>query len=100
MKKLSEYNFLPRVLEFFRINNIDKIVKVISFVISIAVLLAFIFVSVVLVLIDEIFMLVSVGVLIVGLIVSLINLFILYGMGHILTQNNEIIELLKKDKGE
>ena len=55
----------------------------------------FIAVAVVLVLVDEIFMIVAVAVLILGLVISLINLFILYGMGHILTQNEKIIEYLK-----
>ncbi len=89
-------NFLSHIANFFRIKNIDKIVKVISFIVSIAILLAFIAVAVVLVLIDEIFMIVSVALLILGLIISLINLFILYGMGHILTQNEKIIEYLKR----
>ena len=62
----------------------------------VAILLAFILIAVVLVLLDEIFMLASVAVLILGLIVSLINLFILYGLGHILTQNDKIITLLDK----
>ncbi len=87
---------LTRITDFFKINNIDKIIKIISFVISVAILLAFIAVAVVLVLVDEIFMVVSVAVLILGLIISLINLFILYGMGHILTQNEKIIEYLKR----
>ena len=87
---------LSRLPDFFRIQNIDKILKVVSFVVSIAILLAFILIAVVLVLLDEIFMLASVAVLILGLIVSLINLFILYGLGHILTQNDKIITLLDK----
>lgn len=97
MIKFSK-NFLTKWIEFFRIKNIDKIVKVISFVISIAILFAFILVSIVLALFDEIFVIVSVAILIVGIVISLITLFVLYGMGHILTQNNEIIELLKKDQ--
>lgn len=93
--KAKKPNIFARTANFFRIKNIDKIVKTISFVISIAILLAFIAIAVILVLVDEIFMIVSVAVLILGLIISLINLFILYGMGHILTQNEEIIEHLK-----
>ena len=90
-------NALSRVPEFFRIQNIDKILKVVSFVVSIAILLVFILIAVVLVLLDEIFMLVSVAVLILGLLVSLINLFIIYGLGHIIAQNNQIAENLNKD---
>ncbi len=89
-------SMLSRFADTFRINNIDKIIKVISFIISIAILLAFILVAVVLVLFDEIFMVISVAILILGLIISLINLFLFYGMGHILTQNQKIISLLEK----
>lgn len=89
-------NLLTRITDSFRISNIDKIVKIISFIVSIAVLLAFIAVAVLLYFIDTIFLVVSVAILILGLVISLINLFILYGMGHILTQNGEIIELLKR----
>lgn len=89
---------LSCIPDFFRIQNIDKILKVVSFVVSIAILLAFILIAVVLVLLDEIFMLVSVAVLILGLLVSLINLFIIYGLGHIIAQNNEIMEDFNKEK--
>jgi hypothetical protein len=89
-------NLLTRITDSFRISNIDKIVKIISFIVSIADLLAFIAVAVLLYFIDTIFLVVSVAILILGLVISLINLFILYGMGHILTQNGEIIELLKR----
>ncbi len=85
---------LQHVPEFFRIQNIDKILKVVAFVVSIAILLVFILIAVILVLLDEIFMLVSIAVLILGLLISLINLFILYGLGHILTQNDKITTLL------
>lgn len=96
IKKVKEV--LSRLPDFFRIQNIDKILKVVSFVVSIAILLAFILIAVVLVLLDEIFMLVSVAVLILGLLVSLINLFIIYGLGHIIAQNNEIMEDFNKEK--
>ena len=88
-------NLLIRITDFFKINNIDKIIKIISFVISIAILLAFIAVAVVLVLVDEIFMIVSVAVLILGLVISLIKLLTHKGMGQIITQNEKIIEYLK-----
>ncbi len=97
-KKEKKKNLFSRSADFFRINNIDNIVKVIAFVISIAILLAFIALSVLLVIFDQIFMIISVAVLIIGLIISLITLFILYGMGHILTQNKEIIAHLDDKK--
>ena len=95
-KKLPDV--LAQVPEFFRIQNIDKILKVVSFVVSIAILFVFILIAVVLVLLDEIFMLISVAVLILGLLLSLINLFIIYGLGHIIAQNNQIMEDFNEKK--
>lgn len=96
-EKEGKKNPLIVFTDFFRIKNIDKIVKVIAFVISIAILVAFVFIAVIIAMFDKFFMIISVAILILGLIISLINLFILYGMGHILTQNNKIISLLEID---
>lgn len=74
--------------------NIDKVIKAIAFIVAISLLLLFVAVAVVLFLLDDIFMIVSVGMVILGVIVSLIILFLIYGLGHIITQNNEILKRL------
>ncbi len=74
--------------------NIDKVIKVISFLISIATFLIFLGVAVVLALFDSVFILVSIGLAIFGILLSLILLFLIYGLGHIITQNKEILKRL------
>lgn len=74
--------------------NIDKVIKVISFLVSIATFLIFAGVAVLLALFDPIFTVLSIGIAIFGIILSLILLFLIYGLGHIITQNNEILKRL------
>lgn len=76
------------------ISNVDKIVKVVSFIVAISIFLVFLAIAVVLVLIDSFFTLIAVGVLLVGTILAMLSLFLIYGMGHIITQNNEILKHL------
>ena len=74
--------------------NIDKVIKAISFLLSIGTLLFFIAVAVILVLFDSIFLILAIGILIFGILLSLIMLFLIYGLGHIITQNKEILKRL------
>ena len=74
--------------------NIDKVIKAISFIVAIGIFLLFAAVAVVLYLLDEMFTIVAIGVLVLGIVISLITLFIIYGIGHIITQNKEILKRL------
>ena len=74
--------------------NLDRIIKAISFIVAIAILLIFAAIAVVLVMLDKIFAVVSVAVFIVGIILALISLFLIYAVGHLISQNNEIIRRL------
>ena len=74
--------------------HLDKIIKAISFIVSIGILLMFAAVAAVLVMLDKIFAVVAVAVLIVGIILSLMVLFLIYAVGHLISQNNEIIKRL------
>lgn len=76
------------------VTNIDKTIKAISFIVAIGIFLVFAAVSAVLILLDKIFIIVAVGVAIIGIVLSIISLFIIYGIGHIITQNNEILKRL------
>lgn len=77
-------------------SNLDKVVKVISFIVSISILLVCVAISAVLFLIDDIFIIVSAGILVFGIIISVISLFIIYSIGQLISQNNKIIEYLEK----
>ncbi len=74
------------------VTNIDKVVKAISFIVAAFVLLVFAAAALVLFLMDKAFIVIAAAVLAVGIIFALIFLFIIYGIGHIITQNNEILK--------
>ena len=74
--------------------HLDKIIKAISFIVSIGILLMFAAVAAVLVMLDKIFAVVAVVVFIVGIILSLMVLFLIYAVGHLISQNNEILKRL------
>ena len=77
------------------ISNIDKVIKFFAFVVAIGIFLVFAAVAIILVLLDSIFTIVAVGVLILGIVIAIIALFLIYGMGQIMTQNNEILRRLQ-----
>lgn len=74
--------------------NLDKIIKAIAFIVSLVILLVFAAIGAVLILLDKIFLIVAVAVFIVGIILSAIVLFLIYAVGHLISQNNEIIKRL------
>lgn len=74
--------------------HLDKIIKALSFIISLVVLLAFAGVAALLFMVDKIFAIISVAVFIVGVIISIIVLFLIYALGHLISQNNEILKKL------
>ena len=74
--------------------HLDKIIKAISFIVALMILLVFASVAAVLIMLDKIFSIVAVGVFIVGIVLSIIILFLIYAVGHLISQNNEIIKRL------
>lgn len=72
--------------------NIDRIIKIISFVVSSAFFLIFILASVVLFLWDKSLIFISALLLLFGAALSLIFLFLIYGLGELLAQNKEILK--------
>lgn len=74
--------------------HLDKIIKAISFIVALMILLVFAAVAAVLIMLDKIFAVVAVGVFIVGIVLSIIILFLIYAVGHLISQNNEIIRRL------
>lgn len=74
--------------------HLDKIIKAISFIVALGVLLLFTAVAAILIILDKIFAVIAVAVFIVGIIFSVIFLFLIYAVGHLISQNNEIIKRL------
>lgn len=76
------------------ITHIDKYIKTIAFIVAIALALVFIAVGALILYLDKSMFIISLGIFVVGLVISLITLFLIYGIGHIITQNNEILKKL------
>lgn len=76
------------------ISNIDKVIKFFAIIVAIGIFLLFAAVAAILILLDSIFTIVAVGVAVLGIVISIITLFLIYGIGQIITQNNEILRRL------
>ena len=76
------------------VSNMDKIIKAIAFIVATAVLLLFLAAAVILFVLDKMFMILSAVIIAIGIVLALISLFLIYGLGQIITQNNEIIKKL------
>jgi len=74
--------------------NIDKVIKAIAVIVAVCIFLLFAAVAAVLFLFDSIFLILSIGLLIFGIILSLITMYLIYGIGHIISQNKEILKRL------
>ncbi len=77
------------------LKNIEKVIKVISYVVSIAFFLLFLAVAGVLYLLDHSLIFLSALILVFGGVISLIFLYLIYGLGEIIAQNKEILRRLK-----
>lgn len=77
------------------LSHMDKVVKAIAFLVAFGILLFFAAIAALLLVLDKAFLFISVAVLALGIIFALIALFLIYGMGQIITQNNEILKKLK-----
>ncbi len=71
--------------------NIDKAIKLIAFIVAICVFLVFGAGAVVIYFIDKALIFPCALVLLLGAAIALISLFLIYGLGHIITQNKIII---------
>ena len=78
--------------EDFFLNNLGKIIKIISFVVAVAILLVFLGIGIVLSMLDKFFVFIAVILFILGLIVAAISMFIIFGLGQVICQNDEILK--------
>ncbi len=78
--------------------SLGNIIKVISFVVAIAIFLVHILAAYILFAFKPLYLTISIAIVVFGLIVSLITLFLIYASGHIINQNNEIISKLNELK--
>ena len=73
---------------------LDKIVKAIAFIVALFVLLIFAAGALILYKMDKSFAMIALCILIAGIALALIFLFLIYAIGHMITQNNEILKRL------
>lgn len=73
---------------------LDKIIKAIAFLMALFVLILFAAGAFILYKMDKSFSMIALCLLIAGIALSLITLFMIYAIGHIITQNNEILKRL------
>lgn len=76
--------------------NLGSIIKMISFFIAFAILAVSFVAAFFLFSKDSFFMAISLGILIFGIVVAAITMFIIYGIGHVICQNNEILRQLRE----
>lgn len=76
-------------------SNMDKVLKVIAFIVAIGIFIVFTAIAAVVAYLDKSFILISIGIIAVGAVLALISLFFIYGIGQVISQNNEIIKHLR-----
>ena len=76
--------------------NIGMIVKAISFIVAFAIIIVSFVIAFFLFSKEVTYMAISLAVIIFGTVFALITMFLIYGMGHILCQNEELIKRLKR----
>ena len=74
--------------------NIDKVIKIIAFVVSIGFALLFLVAAVIVLIFDKSLIFVSALILLFGIVIALIFLYLIYGTGLIISQNKEILRRL------
>ena len=79
----------------FIFKNISKIIKGIAFAVAAAIIIVFAVIAFLLIKLDSFFVVVAIGLGIVGIILAAICLFLIYGLGHIISQNDEILRRMK-----
>ncbi len=71
-------------------------VKVISFIVSFAVIAVFMLISFILYNKEPLFEAISIALMILGIVIGTIIMILIYGLGHIISQNNEILRRFNK----
>ena len=93
--KLRQAELAVKNYEDGAFRHIDKVIKAISFIVSIGIFLVFTAVAAVVVMLDKTFAMIALGVFIFGIIFALISLFLIFAIGHIISLNKEILRRLK-----
>ena len=78
--------------------RLGNIIKAISFLIAFAILGVCLLAAFFLFSKDKFFTAIAIGIALLGVVIATITMFLIYGIGHVICQNNEILrELQDKD---
>ena len=78
----------------FSFKNIAGMIKLIAFVVSIGVALLFLVAAAIVFILDKTLFFLSALILLFGFVVALISLYLIYGLGLLISQNKEILRRL------
>ncbi len=78
------------------LKNIDKVIKKIAYVVSIAFFILFLCIAGLVFFLDKSLIFLCALILVLGTAISLVFLYLIYGLGEIISQNKEILKRLKK----
>lgn len=78
----------------FSFKNIAGMIKIIAFVVSISVALLFLVAAAIVFILDKTLFFLSALILLFGFAVALISLYLIYGLGLLISQNKEILRRL------
>ena len=78
----------------FSFKNIAGMIKLIAFVVSISVALLFLVAAAIVFILDKTLFFLSALILLFGFAVALISLYLIYGLGLLISQNKEILRRL------
>ena len=92
-KKVKKASDLYGTLTY---ENLDKVIKIISYVVAIGVFLIFLGAAALVYFLDHALIFLSALILLVGAAIALIFLYLIFAQGLILSQNNEILKKLDK----
>ena len=78
----------------FSFKNIAGMIKIIAFVVSLSVALLFLVAAAIVFILDKTLFFLSALILLFGFAVALISLYLIYGLGLLISQNKEILRRL------
>ncbi len=92
-KKVKKVSDLYGTLNY---ENLDKVIKIISYVVAIGVFLIFLAAAALVYVLDHALIFLSALILLAGAAIALIFLYLIFAQGLIISQNNEILKRLDK----
>lgn len=78
--------------------HLGNIIKAISFLVAFGIFGLCLFVGFYLYSKDKSFATISLAIIIAGIVIALMVMFLIFGLGHVICQNNEILRRLKKQE--